>query len=1548
MTIWQDSSGIVGRAVAEQNDRLLTTYRADPRRLEEDANTERSICEGAYADRQVFELLQNAADACLSDGGRCKVLLTDRTLYVANTGDPLSVHGVETLMAAHLSGKRDDQIGRFGLGFKSVLAVTDSPRILSTSGSLRFDRQWSRNLLARDFPGRPHYPVTRLAQPVDPRSCSSTDPVVKELMAWATTIVVLPLRGNCPDLEKNLGRFPAEFLLFSDHVRCLEIENRRNNSGRRITLRRADQMIYLDDADRKSTWTVHTMDHRPSSAALRDGGYQAARESLRITWAAPLEGARHRIGRFWAYFPTAELTTLSGIVNAAWKLTDDRASLLPGPFNDEILQEILPRLVVSALPSLCRPERPASVIDVLPARGKEARGYADDVINSPIMKAVANVPCIPNLRGELRHPKRIHLHPENLHPDELKLWENACRDPENWVHHSLNSAEHRAKVLRLLGENNRPARTCKEWLEHLAKDGSVEGSAAAVRLVAILRRRRPELREEVESARVLLLDDGTLHACRRGQVFLPGNDPQPGRLIINQVLAAIPEVRTALQVLGIEIFDNAGELRSELAVEKIAWDRVWSSIHKNSPEEAEKILQEVFGQSLLQDLRVRTYAGHWKDPGSVFLPGTIIPKDCARDHEYVVDHRYHGQDMPLLKRLGLVDQPTRNSSPPMESWRRTMEVRARDHFRQKFCQPRIADESLEIDIGRLLWPLGFLASLSPEGRAAIVTSALLKLSGEEKWTITHKNTGQRVEIRDPTWSLLRQHGYLPTEVGLQPVSRCLPDSDAALIDGVRQPLPFVKIFVETAQAKALGLRTEIDELRTEDWGALIEESGGWLHDRRFLLYTWAAGHNHPAPALIKVRQGRGHALVSPRSAAVTSRQDVFESLLEAQVPAVFALPEDAEILQEKWGLSSGDEMVVESLDFHPSGERVLAVDRFPPLRDILPQERQALEIQPCDRVELLTSTPAGQRIRPLTSRLEEGVLLTTAIQDRDLLQEIGRQLQVRIVSETVLRRMEEHRRDKLRVQINQADDLLDKLLLAIGPGPLREGIPSSALHALQDETGRELTGRDVAQLSLAVDGYEILQHHVRVLEQAGLTPPKHWAGRAPAREWVRRLGFPSAYAGFPGVRREQESEIEGPPELGPLHEYQIPIARRIRGLLAADAEIRRGLVPLPTGAGKTRVAVEALVGHIVDHVTETQRNVRIVWLAETDELCEQAARTWSVIWRAQGVPGSPLTLNRLWGNNNADERDGVQVVIASIDKLNSIMGGRNKEWQEDYGWLRRPAVVVIDEAHRSIAPKYNHVLSNLGDTENVSGITTPLLGLTATPFRGFNDEETRILADRYHRNLLDEGVFPNGDAYAYLQENGYLARVRHERLPGSDVTFTESELADALKWHRFPDTAEKRLGQDEKRNNDIVRSIRELDHDASVLLFATSVENARVLAALLTYHGIEARAVSSDTGSTARRRYVEDFAQKRVRVLTNYIVFTEGFDVPEIDAVYITRPTFSPNIYQQMVGRGLRGPRNGGKETVRIVDVADNLSNFGDKLAFHHFDRLWGRQYRGQ
>jgi superfamily II DNA or RNA helicase len=76
-------------------------------------------------------------------------------------------------------------------------------------------------------------------------------------------------------------------------------------------------------------------------------------------------------------------------------------------------------------------------------------------------------------------------------------------------------------------------------------------------------------------------------------------------------------------------------------------------------------------------------------------------------------------------------------------------------------------------------------------------------------------------------------------------------------------------------------------------------------------------------------------------------------------------------------------------------------------------------------------------------------------------------------------------------------------------------------------------------------------------------------------------------------------------------------------------------------------------------------------------------------------------------------------------------------------------------------------------------------------------------------------------------------------------------------------------------------------------------------------------------------------------------VLTTGFDAPKVRALFVTRPVFSPGLYQQMVGRGLRGPRNGGTDECLIVNVAENFEQYGQQLAFRDFESLW-RDYQSR
>jgi hypothetical protein len=128
----------------ELRRRVLDAWRESPARFRADANVEDDLALTGYRDRVIVELAQNAADAATRAGieGRLALRLDDRTLTAANTGAPLDSAGVESIAVARASAKVDQvgTVGRFGVGFAAVLAVSDEPSIASASGAVRWSR----------------------------------------------------------------------------------------------------------------------------------------------------------------------------------------------------------------------------------------------------------------------------------------------------------------------------------------------------------------------------------------------------------------------------------------------------------------------------------------------------------------------------------------------------------------------------------------------------------------------------------------------------------------------------------------------------------------------------------------------------------------------------------------------------------------------------------------------------------------------------------------------------------------------------------------------------------------------------------------------------------------------------------------------------------------------------------------------------------------------------------------------------------------------------------------------------------------------------------------------------------------------------------------------------------------------------------------------------------------------------------------------------------------------------------------------------------------
>jgi superfamily II DNA or RNA helicase len=598
-------------------------------------------------------------------------------------------------------------------------------------------------------------------------------------------------------------------------------------------------------------------------------------------------------------------------------------------------------------------------------------------------------------------------------------------------------------------------------------------------------------------------------------------------------------------------------------------------------------------------------------------------------------------------------------------------------------------------------------------------------------------------------------------------------------------------------------------------------------------------------------------------------------------------------------------------------------------------DHRAVDLIACAELRLDTITAGGRLSDDIDFYAENGtVYFREDLTDQELLGRLAPQVGLSLddagVADVLQRGVNLARRE-LRRAVRDEPTLEARLERAVGAEALRARLPKGLLGAVTTGGG-DPDGGTLARLALAVYGVDALRVFRNELHDNGLDPPHTWAASAAALSFVRKLGFPREFAGFRHPGRSPLLEVEGPPQVPGLHDYQREIVDEFRRLLRGEFGGRRAILSLPTGAGKTRVAVDALI----EALQHDGLAGPILWVAQSDELCEQAVQTWSFVWRGLGPPREKLAISRLWASNEVEPVDGgAQVVVATVQKL---LAGCVDD--PDYHWLADADAVVIDEAHHSITTGYTELLDWLGLRRGRDA--RPLVGLTATPFRGTSTEETERLVSRYGARRLDGSAFAENDPYAVLQERGILAQVRHRVLGGADnFELTADELRMLERTRLFPRSAEERLGLDIDRNERLLQEITALPEDWTILLFATSVDHAQTMAALLTLEGISAKPITGLTEPGPRRHYIEQFREGGLRVLTNYGVLTQGFDAPAVRAIFVARPTYSPNLYQQMIGRGLRGPANGGKPECLIVNVEDNVRQFGQKLAFRDFEHLW-------
>ena len=346
-----------------------------------------------------------------------------------------------------------------------------------------------------------------------------------------------------------------------------------------------------------------------------------------------------------------------------------------------------------------------------------------------------------------------------------------------------------------------------------------------------------------------------------------------------------------------------------------------------------------------------------------------------------------------------------------------------------------------------------------------------------------------------------------------------------------------------------------------------------------------------------------------------------------------------------------------------------------------------------------------------------------------------------------------------------------------------------------------------------------------------------------------------------------------------LRPYQVKALNRLREKFSLG--IRRVLLVAPTGAGKTTIAGELISGAL-------SKGNRCIFLAHRTELIEQCSDRLDQMGIKHGIIQAGAK------RRNPD----AMVQVASVMTL------LNRDHYD-------AQILIVDEAHRSPSSSYIKIIERYNNPF--------ICGLSATPYRmdgkGLGKIERKGLEDfQLYEDLLEVASVQE------LTDLGYLVMPTVYGAPEVDLSNVKITAGDYNKR----DTAKAMEGTvlrgDLLKNwarkcSEATGTIAEFDEggrlvktncNACTIVFAPSIKQSHIIVEQFKNAGVAAAHVDGKTKPEIRRQLLNDLRSRKLTVLSNYMIVSEGFDLPHLEAIIGARPTRSRNLVKQMIGRLMR------------------------------------------
>lgn len=365
-----------------------------------------------------------------------------------------------------------------------------------------------------------------------------------------------------------------------------------------------------------------------------------------------------------------------------------------------------------------------------------------------------------------------------------------------------------------------------------------------------------------------------------------------------------------------------------------------------------------------------------------------------------------------------------------------------------------------------------------------------------------------------------------------------------------------------------------------------------------------------------------------------------------------------------------------------------------------------------------------------------------------------------------------------------------------------------------------------------------------------------------------------------------------------------------------DKDERSAILSMPTGSGKTRTSVYYLLKDMVS------RGYQVIWLCHRSMLLEQAAEQFyrfspiikeynqsKEYFKMVCISGKHSTVRALQKDDDLIVST-VQSLCNNTDYLPNILSDK--------------VMIVVDEAHHTLAPSYRRIIKAIRS----KCPEAKLLGLTATPVR-LTDRATGMLMKLFDNKVVYSVSMSDLIANGTLAKPNYIPKETNIDI---EAIINIDERKYIQKWGELPETLVNKVAKTNERNEFIVDEyVRNKEQYGKTIIFALNAIHCDSLNEQFKKRGIRSGYVYTMIGDAENQRTIERFRHNDkadgIDVLININILTEGSDIPDIQTVFLTRPTTSDVLLMQMVGRGMRGIGCGGTDTVNIVDFCDKWSS---------------------